>query len=261
MMAESKQYFRARSTLRGAEQALTEALRREGEINANIANMAHELRTPLTAILGYTEVMSGAGNVITDLAKQREYAAIVHQSTKQLVAICDRLLGAEALGENNGPTVEEDVDVGVLIGDVARLFGQMARDRGVNLETEVAANFPILHLDRVCMHRVLSNLVSNAIKFTPRGGAVRMKAYIDPDSAVIIMVQDTGCGVSPEDIQRITDPNMQIDGAAQHGDQGWGLGLAITKRVVAEMGATLDIRSEEGVGTIVAVRFPPEAFA
>ncbi|MCW8835264.1 MAG: HAMP domain-containing histidine kinase [Rhodospirillales bacterium] len=249
-----------KNALREAERALAGALARERDNEWQLAELAHELRTPLSAMLTGSEVI--AGEHLGPLKESyRNQAQVVHTAAQQLLAICDRIL-SEAMAREKGETrsIIKEVNAASMVKDVHQLFAGMAEKRNVKFSASLPPNFPILHTDPVKLHQVLSNVVSNAIKFTPSRGKVTISGnYDSKKDAAIIVVADQGRGMSAMELMNVMQPFVQVDDAAQHGDSGTGLGLAISARLMKELGGRLEVRSQEGVGTVVALHIPPKA--
>lgn len=251
----------AKNALRKAEKALEGALDLEKKLVADqqqrLAELAHEIRTPLNAVIGYaqmisSEVLGSVGN-----PAYKNHADTIHQAGLHLMQVCDTLVG-EFL--DDGQTVKpksNEVDAGIIIDGVVKLFSWMAKERGIELESEMDTDFPMLKTDPTRLNQVLINLVSNAIKYTPKGGKVGIHGRVDPDSgAMILIVQDNGNGISEKDMINVRRPFERGTTNSPHGDEGSGLGLTIAGRLVEELSGKLEMSSQEGVGTVVTVTLP-----
>ncbi|MBL4613776.1 MAG: HAMP domain-containing histidine kinase [Magnetovibrio sp.] len=138
-----------------------------------LREFAHEVHTPLTAMLGYTAFLSGEGDVSLTPEQSQDFAKRLHASTKRLLQITERVLDEAVRGE---PTVKkEKLDFTKFSDEILKTFEADAQARGIKLVQEIAANFPILYTDPVLLYEMLSNLLSNALKFTPKGGTVKIK--------------------------------------------------------------------------------------
>lgn len=260
MAHEFKTVEEARAALRRAESALQVAVDREREIrvaeHGRLAELAHEIKTPLNAMLGYTSMLSD--QILGDMGDPRygDYARTVHEAAQHLQDICDRILG-HFRDDADGPIDVIDVDVGDLADSVVRLFARMAEERGVHLSATVPDGFPSLRTDPKRLSQILMNLVSNAIKFTPRGGSVRIVAEYDSASgAMIFVVADTGQGMSESRMKAAIQPYRHDGQASPHGDKGEGLGLSIVDQLARQLQGELRLASEEGVGTVASVCLP-----
>lgn len=251
----------AKNALRKAETALEGALDLEkklvGEQQQRLAELAHEIRTPLNAVIGYAQMISGEVLGSVGNPAYKDHADTIHQAGLHLMQVCDTLVG-EFMDE--GQTVKpknDEVDAGVIIEGVVKLFSWMAKERGITLESEMDTDFPKLKTDPTRLNQVLINLVSNAIKYTPKGGKVGIHGRVDPDSgAMILIVQDNGNGISEKDMIKVRQPFERGSTGSPHGDEGSGLGLTIAGRLVQELSGKLEMSSQEGVGTVVTVTLP-----
>lgn len=158
-------------TLKQAETALSRALSRElrqtAEFKQSFAEFSHEIKTPLNAILGYVDMMQMEIHGPLGHPKYIEYANIVQTASQHLLQLCGQL----DTDQTDSPEIlEEDVDVRQTINNVTVLFEPLAKNRGIELNSEIGGNFPILQTDPIRLNQILINLVSNAIKYTPKGG-------------------------------------------------------------------------------------------
>ena len=128
----------------------------------------------------------------------------------------------------------------------------------VKLQFDVPKDIPALHGEERALKQILTNLLTNAIKFTPEGGSVVLSAALDPRGDMRIAVRDTGIGIAPEDIQVALAPFGQIESALSRKHQGTGLGLPLTKALVELHGGILDLQSKLGEGTVVTLTFPSQ---
>lgn len=256
-----KTVAQAKSALKKAERTLEIELQKkqqqEEQRVLQLAALSHELKTSLNVLLGFSEAMVGEhlGPINNDAYK--DYAGIIHKASEQLLAICERLIGGY---EGIAPPElvhMEDVDVGDVFEDVKMLFSLMAEERGIDIQTEIADDFPILKADRGRLTATLNNAVSNAIKYSANGKRVTIKAKLKENrDAVILVIQDEGRGISPENLTHITKPGFRTADARSGGIKGSGLGLFMVEEHMRAMGGTLEIRSQEGIETLVSLIFP-----
>ena len=220
--------------------------------NEFVAVVSHELRTPLTSIIGYLELMSeGEGGDLT--GEQAGYLAIVQRSTNRLADLVgDLLLVAET---ERGPLALERVetDLGAIAAHAVEAARPAADARSVVVLLENGGG--AIHGDPTRLAQMLDNLVSNAIKFTPEGGRVIVRASADGHQAVV-EVADTGEGVADGDRDRLFDPFFRSRDANARAVPGTGLGLTITKAIVDAHGGTIQVEPAPGGGTIFRVRIP-----
>ena len=251
----------AKTALRIAESALEQALNKETElINAQqrrIAELAHEVRTPLNAVIGYAQIISQEVLGKIDNPDYKDHANTIHKAGLHLLGVCDTVLGEFLNDSEDGDIKFEKVDAERVISSVVNLFTWMSKERGVTLSYTMDKDFPLLRTNATRLNQIIINLVSNAIKYTPKGGHVKIEGRVDPeDGAMILVVQDNGIGMQKDDLLRVRQPFEQGKTTSPHGDDGVGLGLSIAARLVTELEGSLEISSEEGVGTIVTLTIP-----
>ena len=223
-----------------------------------LANMSHELRTPLNAIIGFSEVMVEELFGPVGSAKYIEYVVDIHRSARHLLDLINDILDLSKIEAGRVELREETVDVDGLIDGCLTLVEERVRATGLSLEKRVADGLPALWADKRMVRQILINLLSNAVKFTPSGGSVGVEAAIGSTGALVLTVSDTGIGMAPEDIPRVMEPFVQVDGALNRNYEGTGLGLPLANRLAEMHGAAFELKSEEGAGTTVTVRFPAE---
>jgi signal transduction histidine kinase len=222
-----------------------------------LAHMSHELRTPLNAILGFSQVV--AEELLGPGGKRRyiEYVRDIQHSGEHLLDIVNDLLEFSRLESGAAAPKESLVDVAQLIADAARVMEPQARDAGVALSVSAERGLPPLIADARMTKQMLTSLLSNAIKFTPAGGAVRVFAALGPDGGIALTVADTGVGIPANDIPRALEAFGKVYAHQPRGArQGFGLGLPICKALAELHGARLEIDSAQGRGTTARIAFP-----
>lgn len=226
-----------------------------GDQTELLAEVAHELKNQINVLQGYSEVLALERYGPHSHPKYSEYSKIVHRESSKMLRICENLIldGSPDVSEKQEKlrTSAEEA-----INRTIELYSLMARKRGVSLKTEIDPAFPVLNVDKDVLESVLDNLVSNAIKFTPRGGSVTLRAKLERGGAVILVISDTGVGLDSSD--RITDVTKPSSSRGVHGDTGSGLGLGIVRRELERCGAKLVLRRKSAPGTEWVVRFPPD---
>ena len=268
-MAEFKSLDQAKQALRRAESALQRALLREREIieteHRRTAELAHEVRTPLNALIGYAHMLAEQVHGPLGAPEYEAYSRTVYHAALHLRDICDSIPKGSAPDGSETPEPPEapatidmaDVDASELIESIVELFSGMAKERGVNLAAHIEADFPAMRTDPRRLNQIIINLVSNAIKFTPRGGNVNVEAVHDPsDGAMIFVISDTGKGIPAKDLKDKLGAYPKAGTTSPHGDEGSGLGLNISGKLANELRGVLLMSSQENVGTVVAVRLP-----
>jgi cell cycle sensor histidine kinase DivJ len=243
-------------------QALEEA--RDAALGANraksqfLANMSHELRTPLNAIIGFSEVMSRQMFGPLHNARYQEYAGLIQESGSHLLDLINGVLDMSKIEAGKFELYEELFELEEVAQGAARFVGIAADQAGVTVSVAVAMAARLAFADKRAVKQILVNLLSNGVKFTPRGGTVQVMAQAE-GSAVILVVSDTGTGIAPADLARLGQPFEQVDGAQNRRKQGTGLGLALVKALARLHGGEAVLASSLGEGTSVTVRLPNAA--
>lgn len=217
-----------------------------------VANASHEMRSPLTVVTGYLDALAEE----PDLDPMwREPVNEMRRQAERMRSIINDLLELSKLEAGGSAPEDQDVDVGGMLALLRRdLLAQEQRPRTINLKTESDAHLRGAESE---LHSVFSNLVSNAVKYTPVEGEVEIRWWVDA-SGGHVAVRDTGIGIAPEHIPRLTERFYRVDAGRSRKIGGSGLGLAIVKHALQRHGATLTIDSIEGRGSTFTCHFPPE---
>ena len=223
-----------------------------------LANMSHELRTPLNAINGFSEIM--AGEMFGPLGDRRYkgYAADIHQSGQHLLSLINDILDMAKIEAGKLTLHYEAVSLNGLCNDAIRLMRGKAMEAGLTLGL-VAPEALQVEADHRGLKQVLLNLISNAVKFTPEGGAVTVTVAAHDADHVRVSVTDTGIGIAAADLERLAQPFEQVEGQHSKTTQGTGLGLALTKSLIELHRGQMTIESEPGHGTTVWFDLPLRA--
>jgi signal transduction histidine kinase len=222
-----------------------------------LATMSHELRTPLNAIIGFSELLKGELFGPIGDARYKGYVNDVHRSGKHLLSLVNDVLDFSKIDAGHLTLQEDQIDIRETLATSLRMVEGQAGANGVTIEQEIAHELPILRADERRIRQILLNLLSNAVKFTPRGGIVRLIAFVD-EREFVVQVADTGIGMAKEDIPRALERFGQLDSDLNRKYEGTGLGLPLTKKLAELHGGRLEIESELCVGTKVTVAFPAE---
>ncbi len=220
-----------------------------------LAVMSHELRTPLNAIIGFSEMLCNESHIHVDGARRQEYARLINESGYHLLAVVNDVLDMSRLETGDFEITAEPFKLGAVIENCRELMGLKAQDAGVALTCDIAEALPDIVGDKRAVKQILINLVSNAIKFTDRGGTVTIGARLEGAHAVL-SVEDTGIGIAPDNLARLGEPFFQAHGSYARKHEGTGLGLSIVNGLVRLHGGALDIQSRIGEGTRAVVRLP-----
>jgi cell cycle sensor histidine kinase DivJ len=220
-----------------------------------LANMSHELRTPLNAIIGFSEVMTFEMFGPVGSPRYLEYARLIHESGGHLLELINGVLDMSKIEAGKFELSEELFDLEEIATQAARFVKLQADRKGVALKLSVALPAKTIFADKRAIKQMLVNLITNGVKFTPRGGEVRIQAARDA-GGIEIAVEDTGVGIGPEDLKRLGQPFEQVEGEHVRAQEGTGLGLALVKALTAMHGGDAAISSVLGEGTTVHVRLP-----
>jgi cell cycle sensor histidine kinase DivJ len=219
-----------------------------------LANMSHELRTPLNAILGFSEVMTHQmfGQLST---RYVDYAQLIHESGEHLLGLINSILDMSKIEAGRLELQRERFDLGEVAVQSIRFVRFIAERNGVRLEDAVDPSVRHVFADKRAVTQILINLLSNGVKFTPRGGIVRVEATLIGRD-LEISVADTGVGIDEVDLKRLGQPFEQVDSEYTRAKEGTGLGLALVRALAHLHGGTMTIESLLGEGTTVRVRLP-----
>jgi signal transduction histidine kinase len=245
---------RNQDRLIAAKEAAEAANRAKSEF---LANMSHELRTPLNAIIGFSGMMSD--RMFGPLNERyAEYANIIGDSGRHLVAIITDILDLAKADADRLLLTEEQVEIAEVVELGSKIIEDMARRAQIEFVSEINKPLPAMIGDPAKLTQILVNLLSNAVKFTAPGGTVRLTIEQPLYQGITFRVEDTGIGMSPDQIPIALAPFGQIGNSLTRQHDGVGLGLPLTKRLVELHGGTIEIDSEPGKGTIASVHLPEE---
>jgi len=238
--------------LRAAKEAAEAASHAKSEF---LANMSHELRTPLNAIIGFSEMLDrGYLGQLND--RQGGYVRDIENSGRHLLGIINDVLDLAKVEAGMIELRESDVDLPELLDACRRLVREKAEKGGIGISLQVSSVLPKIRADELALKKVMINLLGNAVKFTPQGGAIEIRAGVEADGGFAIVVSDTGIGIAPEDIPKALQPFGQIEGTLTRSHEGTGLGLPLSVSIMEHHGGSLELRSTLGAGTTVTVRLP-----
>jgi signal transduction histidine kinase len=232
------------------------ALKREGAAKSEfLAHMSHELRTPLNAIIGFSDIIRGELFGPIGNAKYTEYQADIHSAAAHLLDIVNDVLDIARIEAGELALQIDDTDPSEIARFTARLIRQRALSKNLTFEVELdpALDGKKLSTDEIRLRQALINILSNAVKFTPPGGTVRLSAGIQ--DGIFFQVADTGIGMSPEDLERALLPFVQV-GRPMLAKEGSGLGLPLSRQLVERLGGRFHITSSIDIGTTVRITMP-----
>jgi signal transduction histidine kinase len=233
---------------------LTERHEIERLKEAFVANVSHELRTPLTAVIGYLELLEEG--ILGDLSvEQSDAVGIMKRNGDRLLDLIGDILLIGSM-DAGSTSARRPVDLARVVADVVRSTAATRERRGLNIEVD-ADPTPDLRGDDGELKTVVTNLVGNAMKFTPSGGTIRVSVR-NTEEGVRLEVSDNGVGIAPEELEFVFRRFYRGNDARTSEVQGAGLGLAIVHGVVQRHAGSVDIESTVGTGTKITVVLPPE---
>ncbi len=241
------------------ERALRAALRQAEIANkmkaAFLAAMSHELKTPLNAVLGFSEIIRDQVLGPVGHESYREYAADIHKSGKRLLSVINDVLDVSKL-EGGLVTIDARPESVLDVAESALALARGITQDQRKIEIDVPAQAPSLLVDPRRLAQALGNLLSNALKFTPLSGTVRLAAEPQLDGGLNFVVEDTGIGMAEETVAAALEPFRQLDGRLARRFEGTGLGLSIAKALAELHDGTLTVRSALGKGTTITIKLP-----
>jgi signal transduction histidine kinase len=238
-----------------AEGELVERLRSLDRAKTDfVATVSHELRTPLTSIVGYVEILQdGTAGPLSP--EQHAILETIDRNSARLRGLIEDVLTLSKVETGSFKTVMQPVRLAEVIASAVEAVSPDAHKAGLTVVSEAADPELTVNGDQEQLDRVLMNLLSNSIKFTPPGGKVTVSAKCGAEAAVI-RVTDTGIGIPEKDKEDLFNRFFRASNAVKAAVPGTGLGLSITRTIVANHGGDLDLVSEEGKGTTVTIRLP-----
>jgi two-component system phosphate regulon sensor histidine kinase PhoR len=229
-------------------------LRRSDQVRKDFtANVSHELRTPLAAIKAFAETLTGGA--AEDPEHRMEFILEIERNADRMTRLVDDLLTLSALDSGTRPPATESVDLMRLAGEVTATLKPLAGRKELGLRVEPFRDIPPVRGDRGQLKQVLTNLLDNAIKFTPEKGVIRVSAS-RAEGWVTVAVQDTGPGIPAEDLPRIFERFYRVDKARSRELGGTGLGLAIVKHIMEAHGGSVAVESRPGEGSTFRFTLP-----
>jgi cell cycle sensor histidine kinase DivJ len=220
-----------------------------------LATMSHELRTPLNAIIGFSEMIVQEDALMLDAARRREYAQLINDSGQHLLSVVNGILDMSKMESGNFEISPEPFEPRAALLNCCNLLALKARENGIDLVARAPEDLQVMTGDPRAFKQIILNLVSNAIKFTERGGRVTVSASVE-GSRLVLRVTDTGVGIAAEDLKRVGDPFFQAGKTYQRRHEGTGLGLSIVKSLVGLHAGEITVQSKVDEGTTVTVALP-----
>jgi two-component system cell cycle sensor histidine kinase PleC len=223
-----------------------------------LATMSHELRTPLNAIMGFSEVMKA--EVLGPMGNEtyKEYADNIHDSGRHLLHLINEILDLSRIEAGRYELHEEPVRLVDVAEDCHRLLRLRAQAKGLEIVEDFDENLPQVWADQRAVRQICLNLMSNALKFTPKGGRITVSIIDNPAGGQVLAVKDTGPGIPEDEIPKVLQAFGQGSLAHENAEGGTGLGLPIVQNLIELHGGTFELRSELRKGTEAIVYFPKE---
>lgn len=232
------------------EQKKSDALRREF-----VANVSHELRTPITNIRSYAETLADSEDLPPDMVKN--FLRVIVNESDRMTKIVQDLLTLSRFDSGKADLHFEKFSFSLSVKNVYEAMLMEAKKNGLEMSLEIEENLPDITGDRSRIEQVLLNIISNAVRYTPEGGRISVRAGRG-DGTVWMEVADTGIGIPPEDLPRIFDRFYRVDKARSRASGGTGLGLSIAKDIVVRHSGNISVESTVGKGTTMTVTLPIE---
>ena len=223
-----------------------------------LANVSHELRTPLNAVIGFSEMISKETFGPVGDIHYREYAKDIHDSGCHLLSLINDILDVSKIEAGKFELHEEPVALANVVASAMRFVKERAKFGRLTLVDETPEDLPKVRADERSLKQVLLNLLTNAVKFTPPGGTVTVRAGEDSEGNLWFAVVDTGIGIAEADLPRALEPFGQVESHLSRRYEGTGLGLPLSKRLVEMHHGRFEIESEVSVGTTVTVTLPAD---
>ncbi len=220
-----------------------------------LATMSHELRTPLNAIIGFSDMIVQEDALMLDAVRRKEYAQLINDSGQHLLSVVNGILDMSKMESGNFEISPEPFAPRAALINCCNLLALKARENSIDLVTRAPEDLPVMTGDPRAFKQIMLNLVSNAIKFTERGGKVTVSAAVE-GPWLVLRVSDTGVGIAADDLKRVGDPFFQAGKAYQRRHEGTGLGLSIVKSLVGLHAGEITVQSRIDEGTSVTVALP-----
>lgn len=245
---------------RKAEDAMRQA-RIQAEISSRskmefLANMSHELRTPLNAIIGFSEIIKDEVMGVMSVPVYKEYAHDIYQSGNYLLKIISEILEVSKIETGNREINSSKFSISKAFKSCFTIMSGRIEKSGIDFEVDISESLPEILAEELSFKQIMLNLMSNAIKFTLKPGKVSVRGFISSAGEMIVDVEDTGIGMSSEEILKALQPFGKVDNNFSTMKEGTGLGLTIVDSLVRLHGGQFILTSEKGVGTRARVIFP-----
>ena len=221
-----------------------------------IANMSHELRTPLNTVIGFSKLLSQHQQRRLPDKEIIEYATLISDAAGHLLSVINDILDISKMQSGKYTLDSHELNVGKILVASAESFRMLTTEARIKMQISIAPDLPAVRGDALKLKQVFTNILANAVKFTPADGIVSIESRRTSTNGVVILIRDSGLGMSAEEIEIAMTPFGQVDGGRSRWREGAGLGLPIAKALIELHGGRLEVRSTKGTGTDVAIVLP-----
>ena len=233
-------------------QDITEHVKLDKMQKELVADVSHELKTPITSIMGYADTLLEGGY---DTETQEKFLNVIASESRRMARLVTDLLTLSRYDSNKKKTQKESFDLGELVKRCQEKLAIEIKKKGHKVNCFVTADVPLVYADKDDIERVVLNIMTNSIKYTPDGGEIKIYVGFVYNDAYI-KVFDNGIGIPEDDLSRIFERFYRVDKARTREMGGTGLGLSIAKEILDKNGGSIDIKSKVGEGTEVVIRIP-----
>lgn len=246
-----------RSRTRSAEQTARIEAEIANKVKSEfISNMSHELRTPLNTVIGFSKLLAEHEKRSLKQQDVAEYARLIQDAAAHLLALINDILDISKLQSGRYYIDEQDVELEDILESCVKTHGKAAAAAGITMTEMMTERLPMLRGDPAKLLQAISNVLSNAVKFTRNGGGIVIEARPRNSDGAEIIIRDTGVGMEEEELKIAMTPFGQVDGGRSRWREGAGLGLPIAKALIGLHGGSVDITSAKGIGTEVKIFLP-----
>ena len=222
-----------------------------------LAMMSHELRTPLAASMAFTELLEERSRPQSE--EEQQLWGEIDANNKTLLSLINNILEMARIDAGKETLHLALFDIGDIAGMMQGTVESLANQKGIAVRYRISNAVPLFMVDAEKLRRIVENLMSNAVKFTPEGGTVTVSGDFDASNKrVVIVVSDTGIGIPPEEQGAVFERFVQVDSSPSRSYGGSGLGLALVKELVEMHGGTIRLESEPGCGSAFTVSLPSD---
>ncbi len=235
---------------------ITESEKLERSRKEFVANVSHELRTPLTTVKSYAETLHDLSEDDSyDKSMFRSFLKTINDETDRMTRLVKDLLLLSSLGHSSGEELYEDINIAYLSSNIVQKLQHAAREKNQALIYEPTNSLPLFRGNTDRIEQVITNIITNAIKYTPNGGTITVST-IHVFNSITIKIKDSGIGIPPKDLEHIFERFYRVDKARSREMGGTGLGLAIAKEIIEAHKGSISIKSTPNVGTEVMIKLP-----